>query len=175
MATTYTRGVEPTTVPGDDRLIDEAIAGIDAARARAPRDFLLAIALVLGVLALSLLAVGLLASGPLQDICLNLGSEVVGAWLTVVIIDGLWRGRDEGTSRSLESMARRLEAHRGRSMSADERAAWRVFIDESQALTARRTFPQRLRELRVYGSRLAELERQGNRTLTEFDPARADR
>jgi hypothetical protein len=167
--------VEPTTVPGDDRLIDEAIAGIDAARARAPRDFLLAIAIVLGILAVALLAVGVLASGPVQDICLNLGSEVVGAWLTVVIIDGLWRRRDEGTSRSLEAMARRLEAHRGRPMTAGERDAWLVFVDESQALTARRTFPQRLRELRAYSGRLADLERQGNRTLSEFDPARADR
>lgn len=172
--------MQPTTETGDERLIDEAIAGIDAARARAPRDFMLAIAIVLGAIAAVLLAVGLLTSGTIHDLCLNLGSEVVGAWLTVVLIDGLWQRRKEGTSRSLEAMARRLEtrrldARRGHPLSAGEREAWGVFVDESDRLTGARSLPQRLRELRAYSGRLAELEAHGNRTLAEYDPSNADR
>jgi hypothetical protein len=93
----------------DVGLIDEAVAVVQNARARAPQDFLFGLAVVLGSIALALLAAAALTEGILQDVLLNLGAEVVGAWLTVVLIDGLWKRLESGASASLERTSRRLE------------------------------------------------------------------
>ena len=57
----------------DASLIDEALAVVRDARSRAPRDFLLALAVGLGILALAVLAGAALTGDALRDLLLNLG------------------------------------------------------------------------------------------------------
>jgi hypothetical protein len=58
----------------DADLIDEALAVVRDAQARAPRDFLLALSLALGCVAIALLAAAVLTGGLLQDLLVNLGA-----------------------------------------------------------------------------------------------------
>src|SRR6476619_3631240 len=117
----------------DAGLIDEAVDVVHAARARAPQDFLFGLALVLGSIALALLGAAALTGGTVQDLLLNLGSEVLGAWLTVVLIDGLWKRLEAGATASLEAMTRKLDARRGMRLTDGERSAWRSFVDDYRA------------------------------------------
>ena len=86
MTADFTR---PSRTKDDDIVLERAIEVVRDARERAPADFLVAIAVVLLALAAILLIGGAIVGGSVQDLCFNLGSEVLGAWLTVVLIDGL--------------------------------------------------------------------------------------
>jgi hypothetical protein len=158
----------------DAELIDEAIAVVQDARARAPRDFLFALAVILGIATVALLAGTFLIGGTLHDLFLNLGTEVIGVWLTVVLINGLWRRREVGASAALGAMSRKLEERRGSQLSEEERQAWRVFVDEYHKLVGAESFLRRVRALPTYRRRIRELEARGNRTLEEFQQAAAD-
>ena len=155
----------------DTGLIDEALAAVHDARTRAPRDFLFALGIVLGTGGLVLLVAAALTRGLVQDLLLNLGVEVIGAWLTVVLINGLWRRLEAGASAGLDAMSAKLERRRGSSMTDDERQAWRVFVDEYQALVSAESLLDRLRALPTYRRRMRALEARGNRTLEEFEQA----
>jgi hypothetical protein len=154
----------------DTALVDEALAAVADARGRAPREFLRALTAILGSLALTLLVGAALASGTLHDLLLNLTAEVIGAWLTVVLIDGLWKRQEAGASASLENMNRDLRARRGELLTDDERLAWRAFVREYADLDAARSPLDRARAVTRYGRHLQQLEERGNRTLARFDP-----
>jgi hypothetical protein len=158
----------------DTGLIDEALAVVHDARARAPRDFLFALGIILGCGALVLLIAAALTGGLLTDIFLNLGVEVIGAWLTVVLINGLWRRLEAGASAGLDAMSVKLERRRGSPMTDAERQAWRVFVDEYQSLVSAESLLDRLRALPIYRRRMRALEARGNRTLEEFQQAAVD-
>ena len=158
----------------DAELIDQAIAVVQDARARAPRDFLFALAVLLGIAVVALLTAAFLTNGALQDLFLNLGAEVIGVWLTVVLINGLWRRREVGASAALDAMSTKLEERRGSQLSEEERQAWQVFVDEYERLVASESFLHRLRALPTYRRRIRELAARGNRTLDEFQQAAAD-
>jgi hypothetical protein len=162
-----------TTTGGlvDGSLIDEALAVVQDARARAPADFLFALATILGAIALALLAAAAVTGGVLQDLLLNLGSEVIGAGLTVVLIDGLWKRMEAGASETLDDMSRKLEARKGSPMTNEERQAWRAFVDDYHEVEGAESPLDRVRGLPAYGRQLRELEARGNRTLDEFRPA----
>ena len=159
-----------TTLGGfvDGSLIDEALAVVQDARARAPADFLFALATILGSIALALLAAAAVTGGVLQDLLLNLGSEVIGAGLTVVLIDGLWKRMEAAASETLDDMSRKLEARKGSPMTDEERRAWRAFVDDYHEVQSAESPLDRVRGLPAYGRRLRELEARGNRTLDEF-------
>ena len=110
----------------------------------------------------------------IQDLLLNLGVEVIGVWLTVVLGDGLWKRREAGASAALDAMTARLEQRRGSPLSAEERHAWSVFVDGYREVERAEPFLDRLRALPAYRRRIRELESRGNRTLEEFDPAAAE-
>jgi hypothetical protein len=166
------RDIADTT--SDDRLIEDAIAVLDDAGARAPRDFLVSLSVVLAVVAALLLAGGAIADGALQDVLLNLASEVVGIGITVILIDGLWKRRETATSATLVSLTRRLESQRGVALGDDERAAWQGFVDDYRLATARETIPDRARAVTSYGRRVADLERRAERILATPRTAAAD-
>ena len=154
----------------DTALIDAALAAVGDARRKAPRDFVLALAAVLGSLAIALLAGAALAAGAVRDLLLNLGSEVIGAWLTVVLIDGLWKRMEAGGSASLDRISSALQGRRGSPLTEDERQAWRTFVREYSELERARSPLDRARAVPSYASALRELEEHGNRTLEQFDP-----
>jgi hypothetical protein len=156
------------TANPDADLIDEALDVVHDARARAPADFIIALGVVLGIAAVVLLAVAAVTSGASQDLFLNLGVEVIGAWLTVVLINGLWRRLEVGASASLDAMSARLHERRGSPLSDGEREAWRLFVDEYRELTGSMSWLERVRALPAYRRRMQALEASGNRTLEEF-------
>jgi membrane protein implicated in regulation of membrane protease activity len=158
----------------DAELIDEALAVVRDARRRAPRDFLITLAVLLGGGALVLLAAAALTGGALHELLINLGFELIGALITVVLIDGLWRRLEAGTSAGLDAMSARLEERRGSPMTEEERQAWRIFVDEYQALVSADSLVDRLRALPTYRKRMRALEARGNRTLEEFGQAATD-
>jgi len=158
-----------TTNPDAD-LIDEALDVVHDARARAPADFIIALGVVLGVVAVGLLAVAAVTSGASQDFLMNLGVEVIGAWLTVVLINGLWRRLEVGASASLDAMSARLHERRGSPLGDGEREAWRLFVDEYRELTRSNSWLSRVRALPAYRQRMHALQTSGNRTLDEFRP-----
>jgi hypothetical protein len=157
----------------DSALIDDALAVVGDARRRAPRDFVVALAAILGALALALLGAAAVSGGSVRDLLLNLASEVVGAWLTVVLIDGLWKRMEAGASASLERMTAALEERRGLPLTNDERQAWRMFVQEYTQLEGARSPLGQARAVRDYARRLRELEDRGNRTLQAFDPPKS--
>jgi uncharacterized membrane protein YqjE len=152
-------------------LIDEAIAVVRDAQARAPRDFLLALALALGIVAIALLSAAVLVGGLLQDLLLNLGAGVIGTLLTVVLIDGLWKRQEAGASTVFDAIGNELEERRASSLSEEERRAWRSFVDEYRALVRDESPLDRVRALPSYRRRLLALEHQGKRTLRDARPA----
>src|SRR4051812_47196690 len=163
-------GTPALTAVTDERLIDDALAVVEDARKRAPREFVVALAVLLGAIALALLVAALVTSGILQDLLLNLAAEVVGACLTVVLIDGLWKRMEAGASESMTGLTRRLEERRTATLSDAERQAWPEFVAGYDELARHGSPIARMRSVRDYRHRLQELERRGNRTLREFDP-----
>ena len=153
----------------DERLLREALVVVRAARDRAPTDFLIAIAVVLGGIAAILAVIGVLADGVVRDLALNLAAEVAGALLTVVLIDGLWDRQQTGAAERLRRMEtalqRRIAGANGPGMSTTDREAWRAFVDEYRELTRRDTLLDRLRAARGFGRRAQALERRGEALL----------
>jgi hypothetical protein len=152
-------------------LIDEAIAVVRDAQVRAPRDFLLALALALGLVAVVLLCAAVLVSGLLQDLLINLGAGVIGTLLTVVLIDGLWKRQEAGASAVFDAIGDELEERRASSLSEEERRAWRSFVNEYRALVRDESPLDRVRALPSYRRRLLALEHRGRRTLRDARPA----
>jgi hypothetical protein len=152
----------------DNAVIDAALAAIRDARLRAPREYLLGIAGVLALVAVALLGAASLTSGGVHDLLLNLGAEVIGACLTLLLIDGLWQRLQVATSATLDAMTARLTARRGHPLSTGERAAWTRFADEYASTLGHRSLAGRLSGVRGASRRLDELEAAGNRTLAEF-------
>jgi hypothetical protein len=160
-----------TTVPSsgsDVALIDDALGVVRHARARVSGDFLLALSVVLALLAITLVTLAALSTGTLQDLLLNLSAEVAGAWLTVVLVDGLWKRLQGGASSGFDSMTHRLEERRTSRLTDDERQAWRRFVDEYNVSVRSESPLARARALPRYATRLHALETRGNRTLEEF-------
>src|SRR4051812_15358330 len=152
----------------DVTLIDDSLDVVRHARARVSGDFLLALSIVLALLAITLLALAALSTGTLQDLLLNLSAEVAGAWLTVVLVDGLWKRLQAGASSGFDSMTERLEERRMSRLTEDERHAWRAFVDEYNVSLRSESPLARTRALPRYATRLHALETRGNRTLEEF-------
>jgi hypothetical protein len=161
------------TARSDRDLIDAALDVVADASARAPREYLLAAALVLAALAAALLVGAALAAGSTRDLLLNLASEVIGAWITVVVIDGLWRRSEANADALLGDLRRGLEARREQPLSAAEREAWTVFVDEYGSRIRGRSALGALRGFRGYGRELERLERVGNETLAAYRPTPA--
>jgi hypothetical protein len=164
-ATDRTRWPSPRS--DDDNVLEAAIEVVRDARERAPADFLVAIAVVLLAIAGVLLLVGTIVGGSIQDLCFNLGSEALGAWLTVVLIDGLWKRQETGASARLRDMEDRLAARRdaGDTLDVTEREGWREFVADYRVLTDRRTLPDRIRAARGYGRRAHDLELRADAML----------
>jgi hypothetical protein len=167
-------GPAPDATPGtqsalpDRALIDAALDVVDDAGARAPREFLVAAALALAVLAAAFLVGAALADGSVRDLLLNLASEVIGAWITVVLIDGLWRRSEANADAMLGDLRRGLEARRTEPLSAAEREAWTVFVDEYQSRIRGRSAVAALRGFGGYTRELKRLEERGNTTLATY-------
>ena len=157
---------QPAATP-DERLLAEALVVVRAARERAPVDFLVALAVALGLLAVALLVAGSVLGGTIGSVALDLGVEVVGAWLTVVLVDGLWRRHETGAAERLRAMETRLAARIDATteLTDAERAGWVAFVDEYRDLTARTSVVDRLRATRDYGARARRLEGQGELLL----------
>ncbi len=157
----------------DERLLEEALVVIRDARERAPRDYLVAIAILLGLLAAALLAIGVLLGGRLGDLSLNLGIEVVGALLTVVVIDGLWSRAQTASTDRLRSIEDRLQrrawARRDRvhPLMPAERAGWLDVVTEYRRLTTRTSLLDRLSAARDYGRRAQRIEHQAEQLLDD--------
>ncbi len=158
--------------PSDAAVIDAALAAVRDAQSRAPRDFLVALGAFLAALAVALLVVAVISGGIVQAMLLNLASEVLGAGLTVVLIDGLWKRIEAGASTSLDLMVTRLEERRDIALSESEREAWMLLVDEYRSSARRESPLSRLRSSANSARRLRELEARGNRTLEEFAPRR---
>lgn len=156
----------------DAAVIDDALAVVRDAQRRAPRDFLVALGALLAALAVVLLVGAVISGGIVQAMLLNLASEVLGAGLTVVLIDGLWKRIEAGASTSLDLMVSRLEERRDVALSESEREAWILLVDEYRSSVRRETPLSRLRSSADSARRLRELEARGNRTLEEFPPKR---
>jgi hypothetical protein len=155
----------------DADLVDDAVAAVRDAQARAPRDFLLALSLALGGVAIGLLAAAVLVGGLLQDLLVNLGAGVIGTLLTVVLIDGLWKRQEAGASATFDGIASELAGRRSSGLSEEERRAWRSFVDEYRALVRAESPLDRVRALPSYRRRLLVLEQRGTRTLWDARPA----
>ena len=156
----------------DERLLEEALVVIRDARGRAPRDYLVAIAILLGLLAAALLAIGALLGGRLGELSLNLGVEVVGALLTVVVIDGLWSRAQTASTDRLRSIEDRLQrrawARRdGTPLMPAERAGWLDVVTEYRRLTTRTSLLDRLSAARDYGRRAQRIEHQAEQLLDD--------
>jgi len=167
--TTGDRTRPPAQADDDDNVLASAVEVVRDARERAPADFLVAIAVALFAIAATLLIGGAIVGGSVQDLCFNLGSEALGAWLTVVLIDGLWKRQETGASarlRDIESgLAARLDS--GEALDVKERQGWHAFVADYRDLTDRRTFRDRIRAALRYGRRAHELELRAEALLRE--------
>jgi hypothetical protein len=163
------------TTRSDRALIEEALDVVADASARAPREFLLTAALVLAALAAALLVAAALVTGSLHDLLLNLASEVIGAWITVVLIDGLGRRSEARADALLADLRRGLEARRTEQLSEAEREAWSVFVDEYESRIRGRSALVALHGFGGYTRELERLERLGNETLAAYRPTPARR
>jgi hypothetical protein len=152
-------------VTDDRRIVDDALAVLDDARARAPRDFLFALGVALALGGLAFLAFGLVGSGVTQDLALNVGVQLLGTWLTVVVIDGLWKRQEAGASESLDAMRRQLELRGETGLSPHDREAWTAIVSDYRGLVRSESLPRRLGSLRTYRGRIRELEAKGWRAL----------
>jgi hypothetical protein len=160
----------PTIDPADTAIIDDAIAAVEDARARAPRDYLAALAIVLVLAAAASLTIAVLAGpGVLQDVLLNLGVELIGALVTVVVIDGIWKRREAAATASMSTMIDRLAARRKVRLAAEEREAWRTLAGDYRQLTGDESLLDRLRDLPGYRRRLDDLQRRATGILESFD------
>jgi len=153
----------------DDLLLDEALAVVNDARSGAPANFIAALGQILGLTALALIGASALAGGGLlEDFLLNLGVELIGAWVTVVVIDGLWRRLEVGAYSGLDEMSAELSQRRGSAMTDAERKAWTAFIEEYRSLGGQKSVFARAWSAQRSRRKMRELEAHGNRTLRQF-------
>jgi hypothetical protein len=158
--------IAPPSDP-DERLLEEALVVVRAARERAPLDFLVAIALVLVAIAAVLFAIGLVVGGTAQGVTFDLAAEVLGAFLTVVLIDGLWKRQETGAAQGLRATE---TAIRARQRAADplapgDRQGWQAFIAEYRDLTGQRSLVGRLGAARSFARRAHDLELEAARLI----------
>jgi len=154
----------------DATVIEDAIAAVEEARARAPRDFLAALAIALVAASIGCLAIALIVgAGVLRDLMLNLGVELVGAVITVVVIDGVWKRREAAATASMSLTLNRLDARRRSTIVPAERAAWQGFVDDYRELTRRQSVVNRIRDLPAYRRRLTYLERRADSILETYE------
>jgi hypothetical protein len=151
---------------GDDDLIEASLAVIRRGRERAPRDFLVALALALVGLTAVLLVAAFVTDGYLRDLSLNFAAEAFGAVLTVVVIDGVWKRREAATTSRLDSIARDLGRRRGGALTTAERDSWQAFVEEYEAATRSESVIVRLRD---YPRRIRNLEEGADRAMGESD------
>lgn len=160
-------GPRPAADP-DGRLLREALVVVRSARERAPADFLIALAVVLGGLAIVLLVVGLVVGGTAGELCRDLAVEVGGAWLTVVLVDGLWRRAETGAATRLRAMETALQDRIDAGATAlqpVDREGWQSFVATYGDLTRRTSLVDRVRAARDYGRRAHELTERGEALL----------
>jgi hypothetical protein len=156
----------------DLQIINDAIQVLRGVQARAPRDFLTILAILLGAAVILLLLIAVLAGeGFVRDSALNLCAELFGAWFTVALINGLWHRLQVGIFTEYEAMVREMEKYRGKPLSEEEREAWQLVIESYRSVEAEWNSGNVFRYLiSVYHSnrRARDLEMQGNRVLQEF-------
>jgi hypothetical protein len=157
----------------DQQLLDNAIATVRDVRARAPHEFLVLLAILLGVLLAAILLLAALLPDPaLKDVLLNVGAEIFGAWLTVVLIDGLWRRFQLGSISEYEAMTKELTRRKKNPLSDDERQAWALYIELFRQIEAGRrsnNIVQYIRVLYTAWHKARQLEAQGNQVLKDFE------
>jgi hypothetical protein len=176
MSTTHSN----PTIDGDERLLDDALGVVRDARSRLPSDFLVAIGAFLVLVAAALLAIGVSVGGRVGDLAINLAVEVLGALLTVVVIDGLWSRAQSGSAERLrlveDRLQRRIRAQRrvAARLSESERAGWGDVISEYRGLTARDSLLDRLAAARDYGRRARRIEKLAEQLLADETTAGAD-
>jgi hypothetical protein len=161
------------TNEGDERLLEDALGVVRDARSRLPSDFLVAIGAFLVLVAAVLLAIGVSVGGRVGDLATNLAVEVVGALLTVVVIDGLWSRAQSGSAERLRLVEDRLQRriwaqqHASGRLSETERAGWGDVIAEYRRLTARESLLDRLAAARDYGRRARRIENRAEELLSD--------
>jgi hypothetical protein len=157
----------------DQQLLDNVITALREVRARAPRDFLLLLSILLVILlAVVALLTVLLQDEFLKNLLLNVGIEIVGAWLTVILIDGLWHRLQVGSLAEYEVMAQKLESRKATPLTDEEREAWSIFIELYRDLEAEMQTMNPFRQVRamyVAWNKRRWLEAQGNQVLTNFE------
>jgi hypothetical protein len=162
----------PTT-DGDERLLEDALGVVRDARSRLPSDFLVAIGAFLVLVAAVLLAIGVSVGGRVGDLAINLAVEVLGALLTVVVIDGLWSRAQSGNGERLrlveDRLRRRIRAQRQTAalLSETERTGWGEVIAEYGRLTARGSLLDSLAAARDYGRRARRIENRAEELLAD--------
>ena len=152
----------------DPEVVEGALAAVRDARSRALSDYLFGLAWILAAVAVLLLAAAAATTGSLHDVLLNLAAEVAGAWLTLLLVDGLLRRLQVATSASLDAMTAGLEGRRGRVLSAAERQAWQQLTDAYWSSARHRSLVGRVLDFARGRRRLEALEAEGNRTLAEY-------
>ena len=134
----------PALDAADAELLSEVAAALRDERRRAPGDLLGILALMLVVASVTTLVAGAVAGpGVLQDVLLNLASELVGVVLTVVVIGGLWHRVQASSFGTMDDLVGLVEAHRSTGLDDGERAAYRAMVDLHRR-TARSGFLVRL-------------------------------
>lgn len=156
----------------DLQIIDDAIQVLRGVQARAPRDFLTILAILLGIAVILLLILAVLAGeGFVRDSALNLCAELFGAWFTVALINGLWHRLQVGIFAEYDAMVKEMDKYRGKPLTSEEREAWQLVIDAYRSAEAEWNSGNMFRYLTsVYRSnrRARDLEMHGNRVLQEF-------
>ena len=141
-------------------------------RRRAPGDFLTSLSTLLGAGVALLIVVGIvIGSGPISDVLLNIAGEVFGAWLTIVLIGGLWHRLQLRSEREFDVMARALESRRHRGLTPEERRAWSLLVsvyrEAEPAFSSRNPIRYAATLLRTM-RRMRALKREGNATFDDF-------
>ena len=112
----------------------------------------------------------MLVDGRLGDLAINLSVEVIGALLTVVVIDGLWSRAQSGSAERLRLIEDRLRLRirprrGGLTLTANERDGWQDVVTGYKELTARTTLRDRLMATRDYARRAQTIERRAEQLL----------
>lgn len=68
----------------------------------------------------------------------------------------------------LDALRSLLDQRKGSKLNAEERKAWRGFVDDYHQLVRAESALDRARALPTYGRRVRALEARGRRTLEEF-------
>jgi hypothetical protein len=114
----------------DAALLREVVDALRAERRRAPADLLGILAVILVASSIGAIAAGVtVGPGTLQDVLLNLGGELVGVVLTVVLIGGLWSRVQAGSYGTMDDLVSLVEARGTVGLNNDERTAYRAMVE----------------------------------------------